>query len=321
MTMGAKAKVVALCGGVGGAKLAMGLDHILGENLTVVVNTGDDFEHLGLSISPDIDTVLYTLSGLANRELGWGRGDETWNFMEAVAALGGESWFRLGDRDLALHVERSRRLRAGDCLTQIVGGFARRLGIAARILPMSDDPVRTMVVTPDGTLPFQRYFVEQRCAPKVERIYFEGAQSASLNGAVAAALADPALAAIVLCPSNPYLSIDPLLAVPGLKAALCATSVPIVAVSPIIGGKAIKGPTDKIMDELGLSPTSQTIAAHYADFLDGLVIDTVDAADQSSILLPVMACATLMKTDEDRIRLAREVLAFARDLDAAKERQ
>jgi LPPG:FO 2-phospho-L-lactate transferase len=304
-------RVIALCGGVGGAKLAFGLDRIVGTDLTIVVNTGDDFEHLGLSISPDIDTVLYTLSGLANRELGWGRGDESWNFMEVLGTLGGETWFRLGDRDLALHVERTRRLGAGETLSSITADIARRFGIAANVLPMSDMPVRTTVDTDEGVLPFQRYFVEKRCAPRVRAIAFEGAKQASVSQQVLEAFEDPDLRGIVLCPSNPFLSIDPLLSVPGVRALIQKAGVPVVAVSPIIGGKAVKGPTDKIMAELGIAATSATIAKHYDGFLDGLVIDESDAADQVPAGCAVHVAATLMKTDEDRTRLAREVLAFA----------
>jgi len=315
MSEGARpGRVIALCGGVGGAKLAMGLYRILGEKLTIVVNTGDDFEHLGLCVSPDIDTVLYTLSGLANRELGWGRGDETWNFMEAVTVLGAETWFRLGDRDLALHVERTRRLKAGHSLSEIVRDFAKSLGVTAEIVPMSDDPVRTMVVTSEGTLPFQRYFVERRCVPKVERIFFEGAELARPNPALREALADPNLAAIILCPSNPFLSIDPLLSIPGLVTLLRQAAVPLVAVSPIIGGKAVKGPTSKIMSELGLAANTQAIADHYAGLLDGLVVDETDRAESVSLALPVRVTATLMTSDADRERLARDVLDFASQL-------
>jgi LPPG:FO 2-phospho-L-lactate transferase len=311
---GGSRPVVALCGGVGGAKLAMGLYHILGEKLTVIVNTGDDFEHLGLSISPDIDTVLYTLSGLANRELGWGRADESWNFMDAVAALGAESWFRLGDRDLALHVERTRRLKAGHSLSDIIRDFANSLGVTAQIVPMSDDPVRTMVVTSEGTLPFQRYFVEKRCAPKVERIFFEGAELARPNPALASAIADPDVAALIVCPSNPFLSIDPLLSIPGLADTLRRARVPLVAVSPLIGGKAVKGPTSKILGELGLAACTKTIADHYGDLLDGLVIDETDRAESAALALPIHVTATLMTSDGDRERLAREVLKFASQL-------
>lgn len=306
-----KDRVVALCGGVGGAKLALGLSRAVGVDLTLVVNTGDDFEHLGLAISPDIDTVLYTLAGLANRELGWGRRDESWNFMDALGSIGGETWFRLGDRDLALHVERTRRLHAGETLTAVTAGFAAHFGIVAQVLPMSDVPVRTMVDTSEGSLPFQRYFVEQRCAPRVRAISFEGAASATVTAQVASALQDPALRAVILCPSNPFLSIDPILSVPGMRALIEHVEAPVVAVSPIIGGKAVKGPTDKIMAELGVAATSSAIAEHYRGLLDGLMIDESDAADRLGSDCAVATAATLMRSDEDRTRLARAVLDFA----------
>ncbi len=306
-----RGRVVALCGGVGGAKLALGLARVVGGDLTLVVNTGDDFEHLGLAISPDIDTVLYTLSGLANRELGWGRGDETWHFMATLEALGGETWFRLGDRDLALHVERTRRLKSGETLTRIIGSVAHSFGITAEVLPMSDDPVRTMVETSEGRLPFQRYFVERRCAPRVAAILFEGAGEATPTPQVMAALADPALQAIIICPSNPFLSIDPILAVPGLREAIARAKAPVVAISPLIGGAAVKGPTAKIMAELDVPATSKAIARHYDGLIDGLIIDAADAADRDSTGVPTHVTATLMKSDDDRARLARAALDFA----------
>ena len=245
--------VLALSGGVGGAKLALGLYRILPpDTLTVVANTGDDFEHLGLSISPDLDTLLYTLSGEANPELGWGRRGETWTFMAALEKLGGETWFRLGDGDLATHVERSYRLAAGDSLSAVIDFFRRRLDIAARLLPVSDDRVRTLLDTDRGRLDFQDYFVRLRCEPVVRRLEFAGSETARPNPDFIAALADPRLRAVIVCPSNPFISIDPILAVPGVREALRACRAPVVAVSPIIGGKAVKGPTAKMMEELGL---------------------------------------------------------------------
>ncbi|MCH8001485.1 MAG: YvcK family protein, partial [Proteobacteria bacterium] len=220
--------VLALCGGIGGAKLALGLyRHLAPGALSVAVNTGDDFEHLGLHISPDIDTVLYTLSGTDNPDTGWGRADETWTFMAALEALGGETWFRLGDGDLALHVERTRRLGAGESLSEVCAAFARRFGLDARILPMTGDPLRTVVHTPDGPLPFQHYFVRERCEPRVTGVTFAGAEAARPSPEILRALADPALAAVVICPSNPYLSIDPILAVPGIRIALGACPAPV----------------------------------------------------------------------------------------------
>jgi LPPG:FO 2-phospho-L-lactate transferase len=310
--------VVAISGGIGGAKLALGLCRVLpAQQLTVIVNCGDDFDHLGLRICPDIDTTLYTLGGLANTALGWGRQDETWRFMDTLGALGGPSWFRLGDRDLALHVERTRRLAAGESLSSFVGDVAQRLGITAGIVPMSDDPVRTHVRTPEGELAFQDYFVRLRCAPRVTAIRFEGAESARPAPAVAAALgARPE--AIILCPSNPYLSVDPILAVPGMRALLRAAGAPVIAVSPLVAGDAVKGPTAKIMRELGVPLTPAAIARHYAALIDGFVLDRRDAAGAGECDCPVKVTDTLMKSLKDRERLAREVLAFAALLRGAR---
>jgi LPPG:FO 2-phospho-L-lactate transferase len=314
--------VVALCGGIGGAKLALGLYRYLGpDRLTVVVNTGDDFEHLGLHISPDLDTVLYTLSGRNNPDTGWGRAGETWNFMAALEELGGETWFKLGDKDLALHVERTRRLRAGEPLSRVTANFSTRFGLKARILPMSEDPLRTVIQTPDGPLPFQHYFVRARCEPAVTGIGFEGTESARPQPKVVQALADPALQAVVICPSNPYLSIDPILAVPGLRAALAASPAPVIAVSPLVGGRAIKGPTVKIMGELSIAATPQSISAHYDGLIDGFVLDVEDAETAKSLDLPALSEQTIMRTLEDRERLAQAILDFARNLAARKNQR
>jgi LPPG:FO 2-phospho-L-lactate transferase len=310
--MGADGPVLALSGGVGGAKLALGLYRVLPpDKLTVVANTGDDFEHLGLTVSPDLDTLLYTLSGEANPELGWGRRDETWTFMAALERLGGETWFRLGDGDLATHVERTRRLAAGETLSAIVDDFRRRLGIAARLLPMSDERVRTRLATDRGWLDFQDYFVRLRCAPAVRRVEFAGAESARPNGDVIAALADPQLRAVVLCPSNPFISVDPILALPGLREALRDCRAPVVAVSPIIAGKAVKGPTAKMMAELGLPVDAASVARHYRDFLDLYIADEADRDALATLELPVAFARTLMVDLADREQLARTVLAAA----------
>lgn len=310
--------VLALCGGVGGAKLALGLQGVVAPGgLTVVVNTGDDFEHLGLCISPDIDTTLYTLAGLAHPEQGWGRAEETWSFMAELERLGGESWFRLGDRDLAVHVERTRRLDAGEPLSAIVADFAARFGLATHVLPMTDERVRTWVDTPGGALAFQHYFVKHRCAPRVTQIRFDGAGAARPPAAALEALAREDLAAVVICPSNPYLSIDPILAVAGWREALYASRVPVVAVSPLIAGQAVKGPTAKIMRELGLEVSPLTVARHYAGLVRGFVVDETDAALAPQLDVPVRIAPTLMRTLEDKERLARDVLAFARSLASA----
>ncbi len=306
--------VVAICGGVGGAKLALGLQHLLAERLTVVVNVGDDFDHLGLRICPDLDTVIYTLAGLSDEVRGWGRSGETWNFMEATRQLGGEIWFALGDRDLALHVERTARLASGETLTEIIGRISAKLGIASRLLPVTDGQLRTKVHTDIGVLDFQRYFVEHRCNPAVRGISFDGADTADINPRVAEALSSPDLGAVIICPSNPYLSIDPILAVRGLRQAIKQAKVPVVAVSPIIGGRAVKGPTEKIMRELGIQTTSASIAKHYADLIDGLVIDSADSSEVDQAGIRMLAVPTLMTDLASRIALARETLGFAESL-------
>jgi len=305
--------VLALSGGIGGAKLALGLYRILPPNmLTIVANPGDDFEHLGLSICPDLDTLLYTLSGEANPELGWGRRDETWTFMAALERLGGETWFRLGDGDLATHVERTRRLIAGENLSAIMDDFRRRLGIGALLLPASDDNVRTRLETDRGWLEFQDYFVRLHCEPIVRQVEFVGAGNARPNADFFAMLADPRLRAVVICPSNPFISIDPILAVPGVRQALRDCRAPVVAVSPIIGGKAVKGPTAKMMGELGLPVDAASVANHYADFLDIYIADEGDRDAVAALDLRVVLAPTLMVTMEDREQLARIVL-FAAD--------
>ncbi|MEN3976007.1 2-phospho-L-lactate transferase [Emcibacter sp. SYSU 3D8] len=304
-------KVLALCGGVGGAKLALGLSLIVpGDNLTVIVNTGDDFTHLGVRICPDIDTVTYTLGGLSNTELGWGRAGETWEFMENLRTLGGPAWFNLGDKDMATHVERTRRLMDGQSLSQVTADFARAFGIGPLLAPMTDDAVATIIETDDGDLAFQHYFVRDRCQPEVRGIRFEGAGTAMPSPALIAALQDD-LDAIVICPSNPYLSVDPLLAIPGIRQALSGHAAPVIAVSPIVGGKAIKGPTAKLMAELGLDVTQATIAHHYRDLIDGLVLDTEDADMADTLGVSTYVTNTVMKTIDDRTGLARAVLDFA----------
>lgn len=307
--------VLALAGGVGGAKLAEGLAAILppGE-LTVAVNVGDDFEHLGLSISPDIDTVTYTLAGLNNQEQGWGLEGETWNFIGALERLGGESWFRLGDKDIATHIERTRRLKT-ETLSEVTADFARRLGIGQKIVPVSDGRLRTMVRTDKGLLAFQDYFVRLRCAPRVERLEFPGAETLRPSLGFAAALKATDLTAIIVCPSNPFLSILPILSLPGVRDALELRKVPLVAVSPIIGGQAVKGPAAKIMDELGMAVSPAGVAGFYGSLLDGLVIDEADRLLAAEIGGPAVHVAdTMMRNADDRRRVARETLAFAERL-------
>jgi LPPG:FO 2-phospho-L-lactate transferase len=304
--------VLALSGGVGGAKLALGLSRVVPPGrLIVVANTGDDFEHLGLHVSPDIDTLLYALSGLDNPETGWGRRDETWTFMAALKALGGETWFRLGDGDLATHVERTRRLRVGEKLSAIVDDFRRRLGIACRILPMTDDRVRTRVRTIEGWLDFQRYFVELQCRPEVREFSFDGAATATPHNDFLAALHHPELRAVIICPSNPFISIEPILDLPGVREALHACAAPIVGIAPIVGGSAIKGPTAKMMRELDLEVSATAVARRYGDLLDGYIVDDTDAESAAGLSVPTVATKAVMLSLADREALAQTALAFA----------
>jgi LPPG:FO 2-phospho-L-lactate transferase len=311
--------VVALSGGVGGAKLALGLSRVLpAEELMVVANTGDDFEHLGLSISPDLDTLTYALAGLDNPETGWGRRDETWSFMAAIGELGGETWFRLGDRDLATHVERTRRLRAGETLGAVTADFCRRLGIGPRILPMTDGRVRTRVRGDEGGMDVQGWFVRRQCRPAVRELTFEGAAAARPHPDILSALRDPGLRAVVICPSNPFISVEPILALPGLRAAIVDCAAPVVAVSPIIGGRAVKGPTAAMLSDLaGEAPSAAAVARRYGALLDGYVVDEADAAEAGAIRGPRVTLArTLMTTPEHREALARVVLGAAESLRA-----
>ncbi|MGI9437887.1 MAG: 2-phospho-L-lactate transferase CofD family protein, partial [Geminicoccaceae bacterium] len=255
------------------------------------------------------------LAGLANPLTGWGRAGETWAFMTALDQLGGETWFRLGDLDLATHVERTHRLKSGESLSAITADFQKRLGIRARLVPMCDQPVRTMVHTEhDGTLPFQRYFVERQSEPRVQGFDFDGAPRAAMPSALVSVLEKNDLDAIVICPSNPFISIDPILAVPGLRAKLADSAAPVVAVSPLIAGQAVKGPTAKMMAELGVPAGAAAIAAHYRGLLDGLVIDQADADEAPAVGLPHLVTPTLMTSDHDKQRLASDVLHFARRL-------
>jgi LPPG:FO 2-phospho-L-lactate transferase len=304
--------VLALSGGIGGAKLALGLHRVLPPGqLTVVANTGDDFEHLGLSISPDIDTLLYTLAGIDNPETGWGRRNESWTFMAALEALGGETWFKLGDGDLATHVERTRRLAAGESLSRVTDDFRRRLGISAKLLPMSDDRVRTRLRTNEGWLDFQDYFVRLRASPVVCELTYAGAAEARANPDFLAALAGDDLELVVICPSNPFLSIDSILGLPRVRDALRACRAPVLAVSPIVGGKAVKGPTAKMMTEFGLAVGAAAVARHYEDILDIFIAEESDANELEDLGIPVRLARTLMSTIDDREALAGVVLVAA----------
>lgn len=308
-------KVAALAGGVGGAKLADGLSKALGAGqLSVIVNTGDDFEFFGLYISPDVDTVSYTLAGLANPLTGWGQVDETWEVFEALSRLGGANWFRLGDHDLALHMERTRLLKSGLSHTMVTQELCGRLGIKDHVLPMTDQPVRTMVNTTDGRkLPFQEYFVKEQCIPEVTGFEFLGIEEAQPGFKVKKALTEADL--VVICPSNPWVSIDPILKLSGVREMLKGKMV--LAVSPIIGGKTIKGPAAKMFLEMGMDPGCFEVANHYKEFLTGFVLDSQDQKEASRVsdigIIPLVT-QTIMRSAEDRIRLANEVLEFGMSL-------
>jgi LPPG:FO 2-phospho-L-lactate transferase len=306
-------RIVALAGGVGGAKLAHGLAQILPpEDLTIIVNTGDDFEHYGLYICPDLDTVCYTLAGLANPETGWGRVNETWNVIQNASKLGGPGWFNLGDRDLGTHLERTRRLKEGQCLSEITHDFCKAWGVKQSVLPMSDQVVRTMVETDEGELAFQEYFVHRRCEPRVKGFRFDGADQA--EPALGAREALQSADVIVLCPSNPWVSIDPILRVfspllsgegPGVRS--------VLAISPIIGGETVKGPAAKMYRELGIEPSALAVANHYRGLATHFVLDQVDSQLQGAIMglnMQTLVTNTLMKSHDDRKQLAHEVLDF-----------
>ncbi len=311
-----RGKILALTGGVGGAKLALGLADLLPpEKLEIVVNTGDDFTHLGLHICPDIDTLLYTLAGRSNEKLGWGLAGESWQAMDALAELGGETWFRLGDRDLATHLWRTDALAAGTGLAQVTSELARRLGVECAVHPMSEDPVTTVVHSSEGDLPFQHYFVRRQCEPAVSGFRFEGIGEARPNLKVMALLEHKQLSAVIICPSNPFVSVDPILRLPGMVAALRALDAPIIAVSPIVAGMAIKGPAAKMMAELDMPVTALGVAQHYAEHYPGLVdsfvIDQSDVtlgADIGRIGIDVAVTSTIMKTRADKKRLAQFIL-------------
>ena len=297
-------KIVALAGGVGGAKLAHGLAQILPpEDLTVIVNTGDDFEHLGLYICPDLDTVCYTLAGLANFETGWGRANESWNAIINLEKLGGPAWFRLGDQDLATHLERTRRLKEGKTLSEITLEFSRVWGIQPTVLPMSDSPIHTIVDTDEGELAFQEYFVHRRCEPRVKGFRFDGLDSARPSPGTRQAVESADL--VVICPSNPWVSVDPILKVIG------KINKPVIAISPIIGGQAVKGPAAKMYSELGIEPSALAVAEHYRGLLTGFVLDHVDEKLAKAISTKTFVTDTLMKNMADRSRLAGDVLHFA----------
>ena len=309
--------IVALAGGVGGAKLADGIARSSSSpGLTVIVNTGDDFSLYGLKISPDLDTVCYTLAGIEQPKTGWGRAGETWETLEELRKLGGPDWFSLGNRDLATHLERTRRLKSGESLSRVTADFIQTWGAGAEVIPMSDDSVPTIVLTDQGELAFQEYFVQLACEPAVSGFIYQGAEKAQPAPGIIRAIKSADL--IVICPSNPWVSIEPILAVPGIRSALEEQTV--IAISPIIGGKAVKGPAAKMYREMGISPSAAAVAQHYGELLDGFVIDKqdqqliIEIEGISTNPLKIFCTDTWMKTREDRVRLAGEVLNFGQRL-------
>lgn len=308
-------RCVAISGGVGGAKLALGLSQCVSPaDLKIIANTGDDFQHLGLTICPDLDTVMYTLADLSNKELGWGQAGETWQFLEALERLGGESWFRLGDRDMATHIHRTALLNTGKTLSEATHELCQALGIQHDIVPMTDDPVATRVNVKNGeTLAFQHYFVRDRCTPEVTGFEFDGMAEARPSAGFLEAIEAPQ-DVFLICPSNPFVSVDPVLKLPGALEAMQSNRAPIIAVSPIIGGQAIKGPAAKMMAELGMPQTALAVAEHYQGRIDGFVLDHADSDLRASVEALGIQCLvtkTFMETLQDRVQLAEDCLEFA----------
>ena len=313
-------KVVALAGGVGGAKLAAGMEAALPPgDLSVAVNTADDFELWGLRICPDLDTVMYTLAGLANPETGWGVVDESFAALAMISAYGEDAWFKLGDRDLATHILRTQRLRAGARLTEVTAGLAAALGVRSSILPTCDEPVSTVLKTPEGLLDFQEYFVRRGQRDEVLGMELRGIEEARVPAEVAGVIDEAE--AIIFCPSNPIVSIGPILAVPGMRELLVSSLAPKVAVSPIVGGRALKGPADKMLRSLGHEVSATGVGRIYEGILDGFVVDRVDGGEEAAISalgMRVLATETVMRDEAGRERLAGEVLGFCSRLGAAR---
>ena len=306
-------EVLALAGGVGGAKLALGLALALRPgDLTVCVNTGDDETFHGLHVSPDLDTMMYTLSGLSNEETGWGVAGDTFTALEMLGKFGVDTWFNLGDRDLATHIRRTQLLSDGKTLSEVTDELNRSLGVTQMVVPMSDDPVKTVLATDEGELPMQRYFVGRRAEPVVSEVRYLGAESASVSPGFQDALTRAGM--LVMCPSNPYLSLGPILALPAVRQRIRAFPGKKVCVSPIVGGDAVKGPAGKIMAELGKDVSCVQVAREYRDICDVFVMDTQDqtlAAEIEELGITPLVTSTIMSTSEDKIALAREILALA----------
>ncbi len=317
MTASTTKLVLALAGGVGGAKLALGLSRILPpDQLVIVVNTGDDEQFHGLHVSPDLDTMTYTLSGLYNPETGWGIDGDSFETLQMLNRLGADTWFNLGSRDFAMHIRRTELLARGSSLSRVTSQLTANLGIKHRIVPMSDQPVRTVLDTDDGTLSMQEYFVKRRAEPVVRSIEYVGASDAEPSPGFAAAL--NSASAIIICPSNPYLSVAPILALPGVREAIEAHPGPRIAISPIVGGAAVRGPAGKIMQELGADVSVVGVAREYRDLCDVLVLDSQDEVLTEAVRAEGVDAAvmpTIMQTDEDKVQLAEQVLALAEDLE------
>ena len=307
--------IVALAGGVGGAKMAQGLQATAPGSLTTIVNTADDFDLYGLRICPDLDTVMYTLAGIADPVNGWGVVGDSRNTLAAIARYGDEPWFSLGDQDIATHILRTARLRAGKTLADATNELAAALGVPSRIVPMTNDRVATLIDTPAGRLEFQDYFVARRQSDDVLGVEFGGIGSATAHPDAVDAIGEADV--VVIAPSNPIVSVGPILATPGIREALDGASAPIVAVSPIVGGRALKGPAAQMLATLGHDVSALGVARLYADLVDGIVVDFVDrdlASEIERIGPRVLVAETVMGSEEDRRRLAEDVLGFARSL-------
>ena len=311
-------KILALSGGVGGAKLALGLSHILApEELLICANTADDFTHLGLRICPDLDTVMYTLAGISNQQQGWGIEGESWHFLQSLKRLGGADWFKLGDQDLATHVLRTAGLSGGLSLSQVTRQLCHSLNVPQRLVPMSDDPISTALDTDEGSLSFQDYFVRRQCRPMVKAYRFDGINQAAPQSEFIALLRQPGLEAIIICPSNPFVSVEPILALPGVRLAMQQSAAPVIAVSPIVGGRALKGPAAKMMQELQLPVSALQVAHFYRGLVDGMVIDVADETQRAAIEALGMACLvtpTVMKSLQDKTVLAGQLLHWVQSV-------
>ena len=305
-----KQKTLVLCGGVGGAKLAYGLSKLTApEEIVFLVNTGDDFIHLDLYISPDLDTVMYTLAGVNDPKKGWGVEEETWNALGSLKKYGLDTWFQLGDKDLATHIRRTQLLKEGLKLSEVTRNLSNQLGLKHLILPMSESPVQTILQTDQGELSFQEYFVKYKCNPKIEKIKFLGNEVAEVPTFLEKLIKDNEFTGVIICPSNPYLSVDPILSINKFRTFLLETNIPVLAVSPIIDNDSIKGPTAKIMREMKITPSVNSIAAHYEELINILVIDQKDKESQTSIgSLEYLVDSIYMKNNEDKISLAKVCL-------------